>query len=101
MADIKLASVVAVRVNDISSASGMRAGAFEVRELADGARTLRGIAFRCPCGCGLESYLPLSGPGPVWTWDGNRELPTVNPSVLQVGGCRWHGYLRAGFWESC
>jgi hypothetical protein len=39
--------------------------------------------------------LPLSGDKqPVWQWDGNREAPTLTPSVNVVG--RWHGWLREG-----
>ncbi len=38
-----------------------------------------------------------------WQWDGNREAPTLSPSVLIYSGDgnggrkeRWHGWLRAG-----
>jgi hypothetical protein len=36
-----------------------------------------------------------------WSWDGNREAPTLSPSILHRGNGRqqpatWHGYLRAG-----
>lgn len=61
-----------------------------------------GMHFTCPCGCGRDGWLPFRpAPSPSWQWDGNREKPTLMPSVLQVGGCRWHGYLRAGVWEEC
>jgi len=39
------------------------------------------------------------GPVPVWGWDGNREAPTLAPSIHLVG--EWHGYLQAGFLSSC
>lgn len=43
--------------------------------------------------------LPLSGPKhPVWQWDGNRESPTLSPSINVIG--RWHGWLRAGKLET-
>jgi hypothetical protein len=29
-----------------------------------------------------------------WQWDGNREAPTLTPSINWVGV--WHGYLTAG-----
>ena len=29
-----------------------------------------------------------------WQWDGNREAPTLTPSINVIG--RWHGWLRAG-----
>lgn len=41
-----------------------------------------------------------NGNGPVWTWDGNREVPTISPSVRVLGGDgqpdEWHGWLTAG-----
>lgn len=78
-------------------------GAVEIRECEVEDGTLVGIAFNCPCGCGREGYLPLdpSSPGPRWDWDGNREAPTLTPSVLFKGGCEWHGFLTAGEWRSC
>jgi len=76
-------------------------GAIEYRRRLDG--SLGGIAFICPCGCGSESYLPMRGFGhpQEWSWDGNRDAPTLTPSVQQVGGCGWHGWLRAGEWVTC
>jgi hypothetical protein len=40
--------------------------------------------------------LPISGDNtkPVWQWDGNREAPTLSPSINVIG--RWHGWLQAG-----
>jgi hypothetical protein len=52
----------------------------------------------------LRSWLPVNGAEKVhgWDWDGNREAPTLTPSVLQSGlPCRWHGYLTAGEWKEC
>lgn len=37
--------------------------------------------------------------GHSWEWDGNREKPTLNPSVHAVG-C-WHGWVRSGRMVSC
>lgn len=31
---------------------------------------------------------------PTWTWNGNTEKPTLNPSVNIVGA--WHGWIREG-----
>lgn len=33
-----------------------------------------------------------------WQWDGNREAPTLTPSVNVIG--HWHGYLRVGKLET-
>lgn len=72
-----------------------------------------GIVFACPCGCGDVSGIPIgtdpAALGPAWLWDGNREAPTLTPSLLKSGGtprpgrpagCGWHGWLRAGEFES-
>jgi hypothetical protein len=29
-----------------------------------------------------------------WEWDGNKEAPTISPSVNVIG--RWHGFFRNG-----
>lgn len=91
----------AIIVDDLDSDAGRDPGAIELRDL-DG--ELAGIAFRCPCGCGFDSWLPINGPEKDhgWNWDGNREAPTLTPSVLQSGlPCQWHGYLTAGEWKKC
>jgi hypothetical protein len=64
-----------------------------------------GMRFFCPCGCGEESFMPFTtsgSPNPVWKWDGNKENPTLTPSVHNTGmPCKWHGFLRNGKWEEC
>lgn len=50
------------------------------------------------------SAIPIvRGPAPnvarVWGWDGNKDSPTVTPSIHYVG--HWHGWLRAGRLVSC
>ena len=52
--------------------------------------------------------LPICAPGQAcagdhgdrvcWEWNGNRENPTLNPSVVAVVGGReqWHGWVRNG-----
>ncbi len=40
----------------------------------------------------------------VWGWDGNRDRPTLTPSInclaekdgKPTGGCGWHGFITAG-----
>lgn len=86
-------------VADIDGPDGAVAGAVEIIDYEGGI----GMAFRCPCGCGRDGYLPIRPPddhGPSWEWNGDRQRPTLKPSIQQVGGCRWHGYLRNGVWEN-
>lgn len=48
--------------------------------------------------------LPLNR-SPGWTWDGIRELPTLQPSVFHDPNSgskfEWHGFIRNGRMESC
>ena len=43
-----------------------------------------------------------AGAGPhhdrIWEWDGDLDKPTLTPSIWDVGV--WHGYMRAGFFQS-
>ena len=51
----------------------------------------------CECGHGFKT----EGPGPAWTWNGDYEKPTVNPS-LSVNAPpvpRCHFYLIDGFFQ--
>lgn len=52
------------------------------------------MLISCP-GCGEVQGLPLK----IWSWNGNRELPTLSPSINHVG-C-WHGWLIAGEFIAC
>lgn len=68
-------------------------------EILDDAQGPRAIALCCP-GCGSVSKLPLRpGNGPDWRFDGNRQQPTLYPSIHHLE-C-WHGWLRAGQFVSC
>jgi len=64
----------------------------------------KGIFYVCPCGCQSLGFLGFRGledkERPSWEWDGNREKPTLSPSILRRA-CGWHGFLRGGAWESC
>lgn len=58
------------------------------------------IMIRCPDGSERGSVTawrlrPVPDPNDNdWQWDGNREAPTLTPSLHWVGV--WHGWLRAG-----
>lgn len=93
-------ALLAGSIDELRSAS-RRPGLIELNRRADG--TIGGLHFICPCGCGRESYLPARGRGHPREWDfsGPDDSLTVSPSVQQVGGCQWHGWLTAGEWVSC
>ena len=60
--------------------------------------------YLCPCRCGRRGALGFRpAPSPSWQWDGDREKPTLSPSVHHIldGKTHWHGWLRTGVWESC
>jgi hypothetical protein len=68
------------------------------------------IWIRTPDGSpsGTMSRLPITPIDSVldaWAWDGNRDAPTISPSIhrLPVVGFKagWHGFMRAGRLESC
>lgn len=103
--------VKATRVDDID-VDGLPPGAFEFYDTAT--RKDAGMIYVCPCGCGRTGALNfresadvwdgiLPAPDPSWVWDGNREAPTLFPSVHDNPGetTHWHGWLKAGVWESC
>lgn len=74
-------------------------GAFDcIRDEARG-----GPAVMCILPEGSKTFLPVQiGPpgGPrVWGWDGNENLPTVQPSIWYKE--RWHGFFENGFFRSC
>jgi len=66
----------------------------------------RALLFLCPCGCGQPGALPIVRAGEArpdgvssWVWDGNRERPTLQPSIRRGGSCPgYHGHLVAGTW---
>jgi len=60
-----------------------------------------GFNFSCPCGCGHLGGVNLRPGG--WTWNGDKEKPTVQPSIYfnQGGEGEWHGYLTDGEWRVC
>lgn len=95
MSEVRLpAPVKATPVYDIEAAD-VPAGAFELSGEPPG-----GLWYMCPCGCGTQGFLairPANPAHPSWGWDGNRDAPTLTPSVHHVG--HWHGFLRAGVWE--
>lgn len=63
------------------------------------------LDYVCPCGCKEIRSLPVktSDKEPsFWKWDGNRDKPTITPSIRHVpykpGACNWHGFVTNGEW---
>jgi hypothetical protein len=84
--------VVATRVADFASAK--QAGDFF---WATDAR----LHFKCPCGCGALAGVDVKPHAPSgWEWNGDRDKPTVQPSISIDRG-HWHGYLTNGVFRSC
>lgn len=92
-------------------------GAWQIREFdwwrdpAGNEQRGPALVFACPNGRGA-CMVPIA-PAPansnhaVWTWDGNRELPTLSPSINCIAldasgaqlpgiGCGFHGYMSRG-----
>lgn len=61
------------------------------------------LLFCCPCGCGDLAAVSVfdDGFGKFWSWDGDRNKPTLDPSIQKTTGCQWHGWLRGGFFVPC
>lgn len=53
------------------------------------------LTFECP-GCAGRHAVTVSGHGPVWTWNGSMDSPTLSPSVLVRTG-----HYRPGHDGSC
>jgi hypothetical protein len=97
-----MTDVRATLVDSIKDLDASVPGAYQVLVYHSDKDKTAGMAFICPCGCGREGYLPFRpAPSPSWEFDGNIESPTLHPSIQQVGGCQWHGWLKAGVFVSC
>ena len=76
-------------------------GGFTVREEPDGRLT---FCYVCPCGCDNWRCLPITTGQKVehaWLWNGDRTLPTLQPSIRHLGQCKFHGFITAGAWTFC
>lgn len=51
-----------------------------VRQIDDKDRGSTLWVFQCP-GCGYRHHFRTEGEGPTWHWDGDRDAPTVSPSI--------------------
>jgi hypothetical protein len=71
----------------------------DAKWFANGSVQTAGLNFVCPCGCGQVAGVSVE-PG-RWQWDGNRERPTITPSIQIMDGCRWHGFLTNGVFQRC
>ncbi len=62
------------------------------------------LLLACP-GCGHVSGMRVGSvkpaQSPSWEMHGGSPLLTLSPSINCTGCCGWHGYLKAGVFESC
>jgi len=56
------------------------------------------LLFCCPCGCGSLTNLPIDGSR---VWQFNLIECSITPSIRQLVGCKYHGFLTEGFWIFC
>lgn len=68
---------------------------------ADDERRPKWLFFGCPRGrdeCCVPIAPQKNGAGASWKWDGERDAPTLTPSINCNGkaGCGWHGWLKRG-----
>lgn len=100
MSEVRLPAPVKASLDDALAEQSWEAGhPFLPGAFALLNEPVNGVFFVCPCGCRDIRYLSIGGKG--WTWDGNRDSPTLKPSILMRnarGGVHWHGYLSAGTW---
>ena len=81
-------------------------GAFAFGTLIEGDKTMTSIMISMPYDGSPAAVhnLAIYRDGepkprdPAWQWDGNREAPTLTPSIAcgMPKGCDWHGYMTAG-----
>lgn len=107
----KLASVDAIYDETTFDRTEVPAGHFHYFVKSKGG-DISGMLFGCPCGCGelkSVSFRPHAVKRPSWEWNGDRNKPTLSPSIniLQFNeqgqqiGEHWHGWLRDGRFVSC
>ncbi len=97
-----MSEVTAKRVDDLFDGEN-RPGSFKPYSTQQNSPA--GINFICPCGCGEIGRVNFALPGQEggWSWNGDLDKPTVQPSVYFNRGRpgEWHGYLTDGVWRSC
>ena len=89
-------------------------GTFDISEhgVKDYPGSTAHILFVCPNGKRCSVLLgpqfvkrPAKGKCNIWAWNGNRDRPSVTPSINCVttdedgkptGGCGWHGFITDG-----
>lgn len=56
------------------------------------------VKFLCPCGCGIEVYLPADSVGNhphLWSYTEQGGIITIAPSVQQRGHCGSHYFIQS------
>lgn len=62
------------------------------------------LRYVCPCGCGRLRIVHAKTGEKVqgcWAWNGDRNKPTLTPSINCLQGCKWHGFITDGVFTTC
>ncbi len=65
------------------------------------------LLCECPCGCKGCMNLPIHASGTEkpattsWERSGDDVFVSLDPSIRDLSGCRFHGFLKVGLWTFC
>lgn len=94
-----------IPIIDITGRDGIPEKPGEIAYYVNADKELAGLRFGCPCGCGqtggVRFLLPNDRARRGWRWNGDKEKPTLKPSIRLTTGCGWHGYLTDGEFVEC
>jgi len=87
---------------------GPNPGSFKWLRAADewsSQQTIVGMQYLCPCGCATLGEIRFARFGeparsPTYKWNGNREYPSIEPTLFHIvaGKTHWSGRLEHGEW---
>ena len=72
----------------------------KIYEIVDGTDNEK-YGFFCPA-CGFGHWFKIKGDGPKWTWNEDRDKPTISPSILAWSDdFRCHSFVKNGKIKFC
>lgn len=106
----KVTKIPATLVEGVEFAADAEPGSIQYRVY--GAVPDAMMFYTCPCGCASVGsiYVRPFPQKPFWSKMGERDQPTIQPSIglnrgaqdedVESDGYHWHGYLMDGVWHS-